>query len=230
MEYYKDSVEASRNRLTAALEKLVSGQGIEKVLIGINNTLTDLINNIKTVVIIGGTLIALINRQKITSALLNGGSKFISGYMGISNNVTNMLHPNSPSLWFNNTKERVKNSFETAQMDQFDLSLQKITNSLKTTDAQIYKLGEDALTSGQLIVRGLGIEANKKLGSMSVDSRLNAVNLAFYLLVKLDVSVTKLPFLSIRFSSSDAFLNSPYLWQSLNIFSVSSIEISFNEA
>ena len=38
MEYYKDSVEASRNRLTAALEKLVSGQGIEKVLIFINNT------------------------------------------------------------------------------------------------------------------------------------------------------------------------------------------------
>ena len=75
MEYYKDSVEASRNRLTAALEKLVSGQGIEKVLIDINNTLTDLINNLGTVAILLSSLIIYANREKLGNILVGATGK-----------------------------------------------------------------------------------------------------------------------------------------------------------
>ena len=178
MEFYTNSIEASQKRLTAALEKLVTGKGLEKVLITINNTLADLINNLQSVVLIGGSLIALLNRQKIADALLSGGAKLIGGYSNLSNSIAGVINYSSPTDWFRNFKNNTKNAFETVQMEQFDASLQKLTTSLAKTDVQIAKLGEDALISGQLIVKGMGIEGNRKLAAMSVEDRLSAVNIA----------------------------------------------------
>lgn len=178
MEFYTNSIEASQKRLTAALEKLVTGKGLEKVLITTNNTLADLINNLQSVVLIGGSLIALLNRQKIADALLSGGAKLIGGYSNLSNSIAGVMNYSSPTDWFRNFKNNTKNAFETVQMEQFDASLQKLTTSLAKTDVQIAKLGEDALISGQLIVKGMGIEGNRKLAAMSVEDRLSAVNIA----------------------------------------------------
>lgn len=176
MEYYKDSVEASRNRLTAALEKLVSGQGIEKVLININNTLTDLINNLGTVAILLSSLIIYANREKLGNKLVGATGKIFGGYVGLGNFFSNPF--SHVGNFGTNIKNNVISSIEATRLEQFDMQLGKIIGTLQVTDKSIGELGQDALISGQLIVKGLGIEGNTKLGSMSVDSRLNAVNLA----------------------------------------------------
>lgn len=176
MEYYKDSVEASRNRLTAALEKLVSGQGIEKVLININNTLTDLINNLGTVAILLSSLIIYANREKLGNKLVGATGKIFGGYVGLGNYFSNPF--SHVGNFGTNIKNNVISSIEATRLEQFDMQLGKIIGTLQVTDKSIGELGQDALISGQLIVKGLGIEGNTKLGSMSVDSRLNAVNLA----------------------------------------------------
>ena len=176
MEYYKDSVEASRNRLTAALEKLVSGQGIEKQLIRVNNTLTDLINNLGTVTILLGSLIIYANRSKIRDKAVGATGKIFGGYVGLSNFFSNPF--SHAGNFGTNIKNNVISSIETTRLEQFDMQLGKIIGTLQVTDKNIGELGQDALLSGQLIVKGLGIEGNTKLGSMSVGSRLNAVNLA----------------------------------------------------
>ena len=178
MEYYKDSVEASRNRLTAALEKLVSGKGIEKVLININNTLTDLINNLGTVAILLSSLIIYANREKLGNKLVGATGKIFGGYVGLSNFFSNPF--SHAGNFGTNIKNNVISSIETTRLEQFDMQLGKIIGTLQVTDKNIGELGQDALLSGQLIVKGLGIEGNTKLGSMSVGSRLSAVSASTY--------------------------------------------------
>lgn len=177
MEYYKDSVEASRNRLTAALEKLVSGKGLENILIMVNNTLTEGIKNIKTLAFIVTGLIAIYKGKALANSILKGGTNLISGYMGLTSRFSN-ANLLGVSDWFTTAKKNVTGAFETAQMNQFDISLQNITKTLQVTDVNIAKLGKDALTSGQLIIQGLGKDKNIEFASKSVESRINAVDLA----------------------------------------------------
>ena len=93
MEYYKNSVEASQNRLTTALENLVTGEGVEKVLITLNNTLSDLIDNIGGVSLIIVGLIALLKSRQIGNALTTAGGKLIGSYMGMSSNIAGVFSP-----------------------------------------------------------------------------------------------------------------------------------------
>ena len=134
---FSDSVEAAQNRVTDAIDAIALWVDGAEVMKDFYNAIAFAINNIGTLTVVVGGLIAILNKDKILSSVSNGLGRVGSGTIRAGDSLSKMFgfkeKEGTEKGFFENAWDIMKTGFQQGAQEDYLAALQK---NIKTLDEE----------------------------------------------------------------------------------------------